>query len=202
MMPGDALKLTVYAGERDRVGGRLLADARSIWTRWMCLLIAAFFPGQIYFAAIFPISMCIAGMLACLYLALRTSRPAFAWAGFAAGFVAAFSYLTAIVVFPALLIAEIAKANKILAELGHELHDSFTRNRMHRSRGCHAHSEMRFALAWISWKLVPIPHEDFLSSTVTSITPPARWCSPTQQLSTFLTPLSPALSCEQWTYRR
>jgi hypothetical protein len=40
---------------------RLLADARSIWTRWMCLLIAAFFPGQIYFAAIFPISMCIAG---------------------------------------------------------------------------------------------------------------------------------------------
>ena len=83
---------------------RLLADARSIWTRWMCLLIAAFFPGQIYFAAIFPISMCIAGMLACLYLALRTSRPAFAWAGFVAGFVAAFSYLTAIVVFPALLI--------------------------------------------------------------------------------------------------
>jgi hypothetical protein len=83
---------------------RLLADARSIWTRWMCLLIAAFFPGQIYFAAIFPISMCIAGILACLYFALRTSRLAFAWAGFAAGFVAAFSYLTAIVLFPALLI--------------------------------------------------------------------------------------------------
>ena len=84
---------------------RLLADARSIWTRWMCLLIAAFFPGQIYFAAIFPISLCIAGILACLYFALRTSRPAFAWVGFAAGFVAAYSYLTAIVLFPALLIS-------------------------------------------------------------------------------------------------
>jgi hypothetical protein len=70
----------------------------------MCLLIAAFFPGQIYFAAIFPISMCIAGILACLYFALRTSRPALAWAGFAAAFVAAFSYLTAIVMVPALQI--------------------------------------------------------------------------------------------------
>jgi hypothetical protein len=83
---------------------RLLSDARSIWTRWMCLLIAAFFPGLIYFAAIFPISMCIAGILGCLYLALRTSRPVLAWAGFAAGFIAAYSYLTAVVLVPALLI--------------------------------------------------------------------------------------------------
>jgi hypothetical protein len=83
---------------------RLLADACSIWTRWMCLLIAAFFPGQIYFAAIFPISMCIAAILGCLYLALRTSRPMLAWVGFATGFVAAYSYLTAIVLLPALLI--------------------------------------------------------------------------------------------------
>jgi hypothetical protein len=82
----------------------LLADARSSTARWMCLLIAAFFPGQVYFAAIFPISMCIAGMLACLYVALRTSRPALAWAGFAAGFVAAYSYITAIVLAPTLLI--------------------------------------------------------------------------------------------------
>jgi hypothetical protein len=83
---------------------RLLADARTNWTRWMCLLIAAFFPGQIYFAALFPISMCIAAILGCLYLALRTSRPALAWAAFALGFVAAYSYLTAIVLAPALLI--------------------------------------------------------------------------------------------------
>jgi hypothetical protein len=84
---------------------RLLADARTNWTRWMCLLIAAFFPGQIYFAALFPISMCIAAILGCLYLALRTSRPVLAWAGFAVGFVAAYSYLTAIVLAPALLIS-------------------------------------------------------------------------------------------------
>jgi hypothetical protein len=83
---------------------RLLADARTNRTRWMCLLIAAFFPGQIYFAALFPISMCIAAILGCLYLALRTSRPVLAWAGFAVGFVAAYSYLTAIVLAPALLI--------------------------------------------------------------------------------------------------
>lgn len=83
---------------------RLLADARSMSTRWMCLLIAAFFPGQIYFAAIFPISMCIAGILGCLYMGLRTSRRAFAWLGFALGFVAAYSYITAIVLVPALLI--------------------------------------------------------------------------------------------------
>ena len=83
---------------------RLLADARSSSTRWVCLLIAAFFAGQVYFAAIFPISLCIAAILACLYLALRPYRPALAWAGFAAGFVAAYSYLTAIVLVPALLV--------------------------------------------------------------------------------------------------
>ena len=83
---------------------RLLADARSSTSRWMCLLIAAFFPGQIYFAALFPISMCIAGILGCLYFALLTSRPVLAWAGFAVGFVAAYSYITAIVLAPTLLI--------------------------------------------------------------------------------------------------
>ena len=84
---------------------RLLADARSVWSRWMCLLIAAFFPGQVYLAALFPVSFCIAGILGCLYLALRTSRPALAAAGFAAGFVAAYSYITAIVLAPALIVA-------------------------------------------------------------------------------------------------
>jgi hypothetical protein len=84
---------------------RLLAGARSPRTRWLCLLIAAFFPGQIYFAALFPISMCIAGILTCLYVTLR--RPNLAWLGFAAGFVAAYSYLTAIVLAPALLITSL-----------------------------------------------------------------------------------------------
>ncbi|HST63580.1 MAG TPA: hypothetical protein VLM05_00190, partial [Mycobacteriales bacterium] len=46
---------------------QLLADARSVPTRWLCLLVAAFFPGQVYFAALFPISLAVAGLLACLY---------------------------------------------------------------------------------------------------------------------------------------
>ena len=83
---------------------RLLADARSARTRWACLLIAAFFPGQVYMASLFPVSLCIAGILGCLYVALRTTRPAYAWLGFGAGFVAAYSYITAIVLAPALLV--------------------------------------------------------------------------------------------------
>lgn len=83
---------------------QLLSTARSAPTRWMCLFIAAFFPGQIYFAALFPMSLCIAGILGCLYLALRTTRPALALAGFVAGFVAGYSYVSAVVVAPALLL--------------------------------------------------------------------------------------------------
>jgi hypothetical protein len=89
---------------------RLLADARSVGTRWACLLLAAFFPGQIYFAALFPISLCIAGMLGCLYVALRASRPALVWVGFVAGFVATYSYITAVVLVPALLITSLIAA--------------------------------------------------------------------------------------------
>jgi len=48
--------------------------------------------------------LCIAAILCCLYLALRSYRPALAWAEFAAGFVAAYSYLTAIVLVPVLLV--------------------------------------------------------------------------------------------------
>jgi hypothetical protein len=73
----------------------------------MCLLIAAFFPGQIYYPAIFPISLTVAGILGCLYVALRTSKAALAWVGFVAGFVAGYSYITAIVVAPALLITSL-----------------------------------------------------------------------------------------------
>jgi hypothetical protein len=86
---------------------QLLATARSVPTRWMCLFIAAFFPGQIYYPAIFPISLTVAGILGCLYVALRTSKAALAWIGFVAGFVAGYSYITAIVVAPALLITSL-----------------------------------------------------------------------------------------------
>jgi hypothetical protein len=55
--------------------------------------------------------------------------------------------------FTALLIAETAKANQVLAKLAHEPHDLLTRDRMQRSRRRYAQSEMRSRLAWISWKL-------------------------------------------------
>jgi hypothetical protein len=83
---------------------RLLADARSLPSRWACLLIAAFFPAQVYFAALFPISLCIVGMLGCLYAALRGSRLTMAASAPLSGFVAAYSYITAIALAPALLV--------------------------------------------------------------------------------------------------
>jgi hypothetical protein len=83
---------------------RLLADTRSRPSRWVCLLIAAFFPGQVYFAALFPISLCIAGLLGCLFAVLRGSRLGLAGVAFLSGFVAAYSYITAIAVVPALLV--------------------------------------------------------------------------------------------------
>lgn len=83
---------------------RLVADAHSLPGRWVCLLIAAFFPGQVYFAAVFPVSLCIAGMLGCLYAALRGSRLVLAGVALASGFVAAYSYITAVALAPALLV--------------------------------------------------------------------------------------------------
>jgi hypothetical protein len=82
---------------------QLLRDARSAPARWVCLLIAAFIPGQVYFAALFPISLCIAGLLGCLYAALRGSGFRTAAAGFGAGMVAGASYIIAIAITPALL---------------------------------------------------------------------------------------------------
>jgi hypothetical protein len=83
---------------------RLVADARSLPSRWACLLIAAFFPAQVYFAALFPISLCIAGMLGCLYAVLRASRFKSVAAASLFGFVAAYSYIIAIALAPALLV--------------------------------------------------------------------------------------------------
>jgi len=90
---------------------RLLADSVSMPTRWACLMAAAVVPGSMYFAAVFPIAMCAGAMLGALYFALRsTSRfaPAFAllcaaWAGY--------SYITGIVMFPALAITGIIALN-------------------------------------------------------------------------------------------
>jgi hypothetical protein len=83
---------------------RLLAGARSRPSRWACVLIAAFFPGQVYFAALFPVSLTIAGMLCCLEVALRGTRRWRAGAASLSGFVAAYSYIIAVVLAPALAV--------------------------------------------------------------------------------------------------
>ena len=85
--------------------------AASRWgtvTRWLCLLLAAFFPSQIYFAAIFPISMAAFGMLACCYWSARVpNRPLAAIAGILAGS----AYLPAVAVIPGLAAAAVAAKN-------------------------------------------------------------------------------------------
>jgi len=92
---------------------QLLRDARSVPARWVCLLIAAFFAGQVYFAALFPISLCIAGLLGCLYAALRGSGFRTAAVGFGSGVVAGASYLTAIVLCPALLVGALVARRRL-----------------------------------------------------------------------------------------
>jgi hypothetical protein len=92
---------------------RLLADSRSVWSRWVCLLIAAFFPGQVYFAALFPISLCIAACLGCLYAALRGTGLRTALVGLVSGMAAAATYLTAIVLSPALLFAAVVARRRL-----------------------------------------------------------------------------------------
>ena len=90
---------------------RLLADSVSLPTRWACLMAAAVVPGSMYFAAVFPIAMCAGAMLGALYFSLRSAArfaPAFAllcaaWAGY--------SYITGIVMLPALAITGIVALN-------------------------------------------------------------------------------------------
>jgi hypothetical protein len=78
-------------------------------TRWLCLLIAAFFPGEIYFAAIFPISMAAFGMLACCYWSARVpSRPLATITGLIAGS----AYLATVAVIPGLIIAAVVAKDR------------------------------------------------------------------------------------------
>jgi hypothetical protein len=72
--------------------------------QWVCVLIAAVFPGQIYFAAIFPLSMACLGMLACCYWSAR--NPDWRLAA-VAGLVAGSAYLPAVAVIPGLLAAAV-----------------------------------------------------------------------------------------------
>jgi hypothetical protein len=84
---------------------RSMADARSVWTRRMCLAIAAFAPAQVYFAAVFPISITIAGILGCCYAAFRTTSRIALILGILGGLVAGLSYFTAVLAGPAIIVA-------------------------------------------------------------------------------------------------
>jgi hypothetical protein len=81
----------------------------STTTRWLCLLIAAFFPGQIYFAAIYPISMAAFGMLACIYWSARLPNRTLATI---AGIIAGSAYLPTAAVIPGLVAAAIVTKDR------------------------------------------------------------------------------------------
>lgn len=94
--------LTAPAPERPRT-------AWNTATRWLCLLLAAFFPGMIYFAAVFPLSMAVFGMLACCYWSARSPNlPLAALAGVLAGS----AYLTTVAVIPGLAIAALVATDR------------------------------------------------------------------------------------------
>ena len=84
-------------------------------TRWACLALAAFFPGQVYFAAIFPISLVTFAMLLCVYWCARAPhllRRVDYLRGFATGFVAAASYPLAIALAPGLGVGMLAARSR------------------------------------------------------------------------------------------
>lgn len=86
---------------------QLLAGSRSPAVRWICLAAAAFVPGQVYFTALFPISLCLAAVLACLYFSLRSNVRQAPLYAFISGGLASYSYLTATAMAPALLITAV-----------------------------------------------------------------------------------------------
>ncbi len=77
--------------------------------QWLCLLTAAFFPGQIYFAAIFPLSMAAFGMLGCCYWSAR--NPDWRLAA-ATGVAAGSAYLPTMALIPGLLVAAVVTGNR------------------------------------------------------------------------------------------
>jgi len=81
---------------------QLLDGARSPSTRWACLLLAAWFPSQIYFAAVFPMSLTLAAMLGAVFYSVVKWRPIPAAI---LGVIAGASYVSGAVLAPALLLA-------------------------------------------------------------------------------------------------
>jgi hypothetical protein len=78
-------------------------------TRWACLMLAAFFPGQVYFGALFPISLVTFAMLLCVYLATRPQTVA---GTFAAGVAAGAAYPLAIAMAPGLGVGALLAASR------------------------------------------------------------------------------------------
>jgi hypothetical protein len=84
-----------------------LSDGSGAARRWLCLALAVFFPGQVYFGTIFPLSLAAgAALLSIEAAAVRDSRR---WA-LPAGFVAGTSYLAMALVAPALVIGAVFAA--------------------------------------------------------------------------------------------
>jgi hypothetical protein len=80
-----------------------------------CLALAAVFPGQVYFAALFPISLVTFAVLLCIWLATRTSfatRTTTIVRTCIAGVVAGLAYPLAFAAAPALLASAIVTRNR------------------------------------------------------------------------------------------
>ena len=90
----------VWVLSRDKEGS---GTARGV----ACLALAAVFPGQIYFAALFPISLVTFAVLLCIWLATRTSFATRATVvrSSLAGVIAGLAYPLAMAAAPALLLS-------------------------------------------------------------------------------------------------
>lgn len=78
-----------------------LQPSRGPATRWLCLFLAAFFPGHVYYATVFPISLLLAGVLGALWFAVR--RPSWPASG-VAGVIAGASYPSGAVLAPSVVV--------------------------------------------------------------------------------------------------
>ena len=100
--------LMVWVLSRDKARGR---TSRGI----ACLALAAVFPGQVYFAALFPISLVTFAVLLCVWLATRTSfarRRATGVQACVAGVVAGLAYPLAFAAAPALMVSALVTRNR------------------------------------------------------------------------------------------
>lgn len=79
--------------------------------QWLCLGVAVFFPGQVYFATMFPLSLAVAAALICIEAAVEGRRPA----AFLSGFVAGTAYFAMLLVAPALALVALVRRRTMAA---------------------------------------------------------------------------------------